>query len=92
MEIKTNNQERNLIYGYELSAKERAEFDCIAPEDFDAHNFVRYRGRVYDVSEFMRCGESLAGWHGYASDSYFSGVVIRLSPDGERAVMGTYFS
>jgi hypothetical protein len=34
----------------------------------------------------------LKDWDGYQSDSYFSGVVIKISPDGEQYKIGTYFS
>lgn len=33
---------------------------------------------------------SFSGWDGYHSDSYFSGIVIKLSPDGEQYQVGTY--
>lgn len=52
--IKTNNVPRNLIYGCDLSAKEKEEFDYIKPEDFDTHDFFRYKGQIYDPSEFTR--------------------------------------
>ena len=99
--IKTNHQFRNLIYGYELTDKERAEFDYI--DDIDSHNFFRYRGIVYDPDEFMRipdCAnqrldpdlEPMLAWDGYQSDSYFSGVLVKYSDDFEQIKVATYYS
>ena len=94
MEIITNNRPRNLIYGCELTAKERADFDYISAEEFDSHAFLRYCGRVYDFSEFVRAPASFAPWDGWTNDTYFSGVLIKEVPgsDGESWIMGRYFS
>lgn len=95
MEIRTNHQFRSLIYGYQLTDKEKAEFEYIPVEDIDNHGFFRYKRRVYDLWEAVRCSdESLKnkGWQGYVADGFFSGIVIRLSKDGERVKIGQYFS
>ena len=85
MKIITNNHWRTFLYGYELTDKERAEFDWIDPEEFDCHSFFRYRGWVYSLSEFMPAGFLQdATWDGYKGDSFFSGVAIKLSDDGEQ--------
>ena len=100
MKIKTNNVPRHLVYGYELTPKECAEFDYLSPDELSVHEFVRYKGQVYDLGEFMRIDRSIAphpqrdgweDWHGYSSDSFFSGVLIRFSDDGESVTMATYF-
>lgn len=97
--IKTNKHWRSPIYGYELTDKERENFDYL--DDIDSQQFIRYRGWVYDLGEFMRTPNNeparqelneLSGWDGYLSDSYFSGVVIRYSKDFEYIQVGTYFS
>ena len=97
--IITNNHYRDLIYGYELSEKERAYFDYI--DDIDSHSFFKYRGAVYDPSEFMRTPQNepaqqelngLSAWHGYQSDSFFSGIVIKYSEDFESVKVGLYLS
>lgn len=89
--IITNNYPRKLVSGYELTAKERADFDYIAPEDFDSHDFVRYRGRLYDISEFMAASGQWGRWDGYTNDSAFSGILIRMV-DTDSAILGRYFS
>jgi len=80
MDITTNNKPRALLDWQELTDAERAEMDWSGPDAGDS--FFRYRGTVYAVGEFMRAPETLPGWHGVHSDSYFSGVLIRL-PDGD---------
>lgn len=99
MEIRTNNHWRPLIYGYELSAKERAEFDYIDADEISTHDFFRYRGIVYDPSDFMAIREVVPHpqregwehWHGYISDSYFSGILIRYSEDFESIQVATFY-
>ena len=51
------------------------------------------KGYWYHTSDFMRIphGSDFKGWDGYASDSYFSGVLIKLSRDGEEYMVGTYY-
>jgi len=95
MKIITNNVPRNLIYGYELTEAEKADFDYI--DDINTHDFFRYRGCLYDPSEFMHWDNPASPtrksvWQGYQSDSYFSGVVIRYTDDFEQVVCGTYLS
>jgi hypothetical protein len=92
--VKTNNVPRDLIYGHELSEKEAKEFDYIDSEDMLSHQFFRFKGQVYDASDFMRATDiaDLKGWDGYASDSYFSGTVIKFVDNFERVIVGTYFS
>lgn len=97
--VKTNNVPRKPIYGWDLSEKEAKEFDYLDAEDFPSHSFMRYKGWVYDLNEFMRVDpgtegdRGLKGWHGYISDSYFSGVVIKYVDEYcETFIAGTYIS
>lgn len=92
IKIITNNVPRLALYGHELSNEEREEFDYIDPADFDSHQFVRFKGNLYDLNDFLRATEmkELAGWDGYASDSYFSGTVIKYVDNFERVIIGTY--
>jgi hypothetical protein len=90
--IKTNGQYRNLIYGYEITEKEQADFDYISDEDMQGRGFIRYRGRLYDAGDMMRAPSDMPEWDGVVSDSYFSGVLFRFSSDGERVKCATYYS
>ena len=93
--IKTDNRWRDLVYRHDVPAKVLAdEFDYQDGEEI-LDGFFRYRGRWYHVDGFMTVRGALTelqGWDGYASDSYFSGVLIRLSSDGEQVMCATYYS
>ena len=78
----------------------------------DSAEFFRYRGQLYPLSDFSRIvpigsGDSnmfvmrtddpdMLAWDGYASDSFFSGIVIRWArddrgePDYGQVIVGTY--
>ena len=90
--VKTNNVPRAIFSGYELTAKEKAEFDYYAPEELDDALFFRYKGQLYDLGEFCCCHGALKPWHGYLSDSFFSGVVVKYVSDNEQVIVGTYYS
>ena len=98
MKIACNNKPRRFIYGYELSEKERADFDYLNPEELDMRDFVRYKGHLYDTGEFMRVTAGVAncqreGWEkfdGYFSDSFFSGVLIKYI-DSDNCIMASYY-
>ena len=91
MQIITNNIPRQLIYGYELTDKEKTDFNYL--DDIDSHNFIKYKGFIYDVNEFMSTYnmDSLKDWDGYSSDSYFSGVLIKFI-DSDYVLMARYYS
>ena len=92
MKIITNNKPRQLVYGYELTDKQKQDFDYI--DDIDSHDFVIYKNNAYDLSEFMRIGnnDKLEGWDGYSSDSFFSGTLVKYADDMESIIMGWYYS
>jgi len=97
MKIHTNNKPRLLTDAYQLIEKEREEFDYLDWEAIDSGNdsaaFFRYKGRLYDLGEFMRIEDNseLQGWHGYSSDSAFSGKLIKLCDDNDYIIVGRYF-
>ena len=93
--IITNNVPRHITCGYELTEKERAEFDFLEGDDLDWGSFFRYRGDVHYLGNFMRIPEGadeLSGWDGYSADSFFSGTLVRYADDGECIVVGYYVS
>jgi hypothetical protein len=83
--ITTNNRRREILDGYQLTAKEREEFDYVdwaaIEEGSDSRSFVRYRGDVLDLNDMdgITPEGSLreAGWDTYTSDSFSSGLVFR---------------
>lgn len=114
--IRTNNVPRDVINDYELPEKEQKEFDYLdwdkIKEGSESATFFRFRGQLYDLSQFCRVipsgaksshpcdcdNPAFAGWDGYLSDSFFSGMLIRWAkdwdgkPDFERVVVAVYCS
>ena len=91
--IMTDHKWKQFKYRYEVPEKVlRSQFDYL-DEDEGFDGFFNYKGHWYHLSEFMRIhpdSEMFDGWDGNAPDSYFSGVLIKLSDDGEEYVIGTY--
>lgn len=95
MEIITNYQNRHFLYGDEIPETVlNSDFDYLS-EDEKTDGFMKYKGRYYHVSEFMRIPENSpfpGGWQGYHSDSAFSGVLVSFSRDMETYQIATYIS
>jgi hypothetical protein len=94
MQIISNNQTREIVYGYALPQQWRNEFDYYNSEDLDSAAFFKYKNQYYDLNEFMRTPDTLKllGWHGISNDSYFSGILIRLSDCGDAVTVARYYS
>lgn len=97
--IRTNHKPRDVLRWWDLTDKERKEFDYLdTDEKRDCAEFGRYRGWVYDLHDMergwgqMAMPESLKGWDNYLSDTYFSGILIRWVEEGERVIFATWFS
>ncbi len=104
--IVCNRTPRFIIEGFELSASERKEFEYLDWKKIDAGedsaSFFRYRGELYDIGEFSCIPDHVPGaflpdawkgyFHGYQSDSFFSGILIRYCADHESIVVGRYYS
>ena len=92
--IITNNQYRNLMYGYELTKEEQKEFDYL--DDIEDSTYFKYKGQIYSLDNFMRIenhpDKEFSSYDGYHSDSYFSGVLIKLSDCGEAVKVARYYS
>jgi hypothetical protein len=97
MQIKTNNHVRLILDWDQLTKKEQKEFDWMDEEDKIGADFVRYKGNVYYINDFMRCPpgvEEFKGWDGYEADSYFSAVLVKWPDkfDMDRVVMARIYS
>lgn len=97
--IKTNHQQRPILYWYELTEKEQAEFDYLDNEEVQEWaTFVRYKGNVYHMQDVMAINRreclplGFHKWDGYVSDSFFSGVLFKYSQDHESIICGFYYS
>lgn len=93
MKIITNNVPRDVLSFYELTEKQRAEFDYFDAEN-DVGMFFRYRGEVYDLDDGFDSvkDEGLRGWDAVQPDSFFSGICIRFTEDFEQVVVGRYYT
>jgi hypothetical protein len=79
MKITTNNAWREFKGRHEVPEKILAsEFDWC---DSDT-GFIKYKGFWYHTSQFLKHSAE-NNWHGSHADSAFTGVLIRLSSDGE---------
>lgn len=100
--ITTNHNARPIIDGFQLSMATRAHFDYLdweaIKEGRESASFFRYKGQLYDLGEFLRIDNNtpslspLQDWHGYQSDSFFSGLVVRYTEDLEGIIVGTYYT
>ncbi len=96
--IKTNNVPRDLLSAFEFDtaqySKLREQFDWMDLDEFDSAMFFEYRGQVFALSEFMRTeGDLLAqGWQGILTDTFFSGIVVKIVESCERIVVGRCWS
>jgi len=94
MEIITNHQRREILFGYALPQQWRSEFDYYPNEELNDAQFFKYKNQYYDLGEFMRTPDAikLLGWHGISNDSFFSGVLIRLTDDGDAVTVARYYA
>jgi len=95
MKIKTNNTPRLLLSGYELTDREREEFDYMSGEDIALAIFVRYKGHIWNIGEFLRVTPDSElgqkGFDGYETTSAFTATVIRITEDSDRVIMGSVY-
>lgn len=96
LQIITNHHPRAMWSFYDMPESiQQTEFDYVTDE-LGKHSprFFKYRGEWYDAQEFMVCRgiEAFEGWHGYQSDSFFSGILIKLTEDGEQVIPALYLS
>lgn len=94
--IYTNNHWRPFKYRNEVPDKVlENDFDYLDEEHGGDDQFIHYRGTWYHTSDFMRLDGTSpfpGNWQGCAGDSYFSGVLIEISEDGEAYKIATYIS
>lgn len=97
IKVTTNMVPRDIIEAWELTPKERKEFDTLnwkgIEEGTDSAQFFRYKGELYYLNDFQVVGTTLkfAGWEGYMSDTFFSGILIKYVDDYERVIVGCYY-
>ena len=99
MKIKTNNQWRELLSYWQLSAAQRVEFNCDGAEE---DVYFMFKGRVHALAEYTMFnsvwstptveGDILHGWHASAMDSAWTGTVIKLNDCCHKVIVGSYYS
>lgn len=106
MKVITNSVPRDIVDAWELTPREREEFDYLDWDKIekgeDSASLFRYKGQLYDLGEFTADSgiakgsglpEHLCKWDGYLSDSFFSATVVRYERPGyERVIVGTVLS
>ena len=89
LKIITNQNWRQFTYRSDVpDSIFKDQFSHLSNDDIDG--FFKYRNYWYHLSDFIVT--TIKGWDGVVSDSFFSGVLIKISNDGERYKVGTYFS
>ena len=85
--IKTDHKWKMFKYRNEVPKRILKDQFSYLDEEDDIDGFFVYRGSWYHLSDFMRLEKHnplrVLGWQGFASDSFFSGVAIKISDDGE---------
>ena len=94
MKIYTNHHERQFAYSNEVPEDVLdSQFDYQDRDELHAgRGFFKYRGYWYHLDGFVSCPKGMfeGKWNGYTSDSFFSGVLIAISDDGETYKVATY--
>ena len=90
MKIVTNNKYREILYSYDVPDDVlKDQFDYM--ENPEEHSFFKYKNEYYDLGDFVIASSpEFVGWDGYSSDSYFSGLVIKLSDCGDSVLVGRF--
>ena len=96
MRIISNFQYRDIISSYEVPVSVLdSEFDYHSPEDRESAFFFKYKNQYYCLDQFMRTTDKMLkdkGWDGYHSDSYFSGILVRLDLENDKVKVATYIN
>lgn len=106
VKIITNNVPRDVLDAYQLTPKEREEFDYLDWDKIDegssSASFVRYKGHLYYLGEFSAdygiskgagLPAHLSRWDAYMADSAFSAVVIRwVGNEFDQVIVGLVLS
>ena len=89
-----NNHDVPIVCGFELTDKEKREFDYLSDSELDESTFFRYKGNVYYTGEFERTQgsglESIAD--GIHNDTYFSGILVKYCEDNDFIKVYTFYS
>lgn len=84
--VRSNFHHVDIIYGWQLTEKEKRQFSYSSLAELHEASFFRYKGRVHDMEEFSIFQDkdrpdAFKKWEAYSNDTYSSGLVIRFAPD-----------
>lgn len=87
-------EQSDVVDAWELTPAERAEFDYLdwpaIEAGTDSASFFRRHGELHDLGNFLRTEEGgelrRLGYHGFAADSFFSGIAVHVDPEGEYVI------
>lgn len=88
--IKTDHKWKEFKHSWDVPQRIlESQFDYLDnPEDA---SFIHYRNTWYELGQFVR-QNSFPDWDGVHNDSFFSGVLVKLSEDGEQYMIASYYS
>lgn len=94
--ITSDNRWKPFKYRYEVPKRVLAQQFDYQDEDDVIDGFFKYNGTWYHLDQFMRVPQDTdladLGWQGYLNDSMSTGVVIKMSLDGEEYQVGYFVS
>lgn len=99
MVVTTDNKWKDFQYRHDVPDKILRENFAHLKDEYDG--FFHYRDAWYHISDFSTFDRTLGGkrWDGYAPDTYFSGVLIRIPQTREefdehdgQYLVGRYYS
>ena len=96
MKIKTNRHWYPLLNGWELTDAKLKDYSNL--DNYKDLEYFRYKKYLYLFHDFIAfrgsnsSPDEFKGWDAYMSDSFFSGVLIKLSIDHDAIQIATYFS
>ena len=95
--VKTNNQPRDIVYGYELPADVLSDFDYLEGDALPDAEFVKYKGQWYHLGDVesphgLPEDSPLRRWDCFVGESFFSAVVFKFTDNFERVICGHAFS
>jgi hypothetical protein len=92
MQIKSNYKRRPLLGDVDVPKKVLDEYDWL-DDDEKTDGWMKYKDQYYHLSDFMWIPadiKDMKGWDGYMSDSFFSGIVIKVFYYTDEYIIGTY--
>ena len=95
MSIITDNKWKFFKNDYDIPRKVYEDYDWLNEEQ-KVTGWIHYRKYWYHISDFQVIDPTNTSfpekWDGYLCDSFFSGILIRLSKDGESYKIGLFLT